>query len=238
MTRFMEDDAFQSATAPQQTVVESSQARFPWVPEAITTAVGPIMHDAQPVGSRVTCFPAPEGTDEDWLVVTFRNPAEAMAQAGFTQDGSPEFYTGNDAGGFRSWRIEGTDLNVITTESHEFFDRFMTATYLARRFNLLDKADRISLFQAVLYGVNTDGLEAQTTIGRRSEALWPAEAHVAECDAAACAAVVIGSGAENADYTGGTRDRKDDLFWNRVHAERDRIASWAVQGLGITGRAR
>ena len=80
-----------------------------------------------------------------------------MQQDGFTQDGSPEFYTGNDNGGFRSFR-KG-DMNIITTESMEFFDRFMTATALAKRFNLLEKADRIALFQAVLYGVDADALE-------------------------------------------------------------------------------
>jgi hypothetical protein len=109
------------------------------------------------VGSRVTCNPPPTDTDEDWLVLVFDRADDKLAEAGFTQDGSPEFYTGNDNGGFRSWRRG--DLNIVTTESAEFFDRFTTATDLAKRFNLLRKADRIALFQAVLYGVHAENLE-------------------------------------------------------------------------------
>lgn len=115
---------------------------------------------ALPVGSRVTCNPAPTDTDEDWLVLTPRDAAESLIDAGFTQDGSPQFYTGNDNGGFRSWRRGG--LNIVTTQDAVFFDRFQTATALAKRFNLLVKADRIALFQAVLYGVAARNLQEET----------------------------------------------------------------------------
>lgn len=109
------------------------------------------------VGSRETCDPAPVGTDEDWLLLTRTDPEATLRALGFGQDGHPEFYTGNDAGGFRSWRFG--DVNVITTEDPVFHDRFMAATHLAKRFNLLDKGDRIALFQAVLYGVSAGNLE-------------------------------------------------------------------------------
>ena len=109
------------------------------------------------VGSRVTCNPAPQNTDEDYLVLADDDTHSTLALAGFTQDGQPEFYTGNDNGGFQSFR-RGT-VNVIATRDIEFFDRFITATELAKRFNLLNKSDRIALFQAVLYGVNADCLE-------------------------------------------------------------------------------
>lgn len=120
------------------------------------------------VGSRVTCDPAPTDTDEDWLVLTCGLDSAEMQAAGFTQDGSPQFYTGNDNGGFRSWRRG--DLNIITTESPEFFWKFVTATDLAKRFNLLAKADRIALFQAVLYGVRSENLEPPTAIARATDA--------------------------------------------------------------------
>lgn len=128
-------------------------------PGDITEALGTVLRDVQPVGSRITCDPAPVDTDEDWLVLVTDVPEERMKQMGFGQDGSPEFYTGNDAGGFRSWR-KG-DLNVITTQSDEFFQLFLTATYLAKRFNLQRKEDRIALFQAVLYGVKIQNLEPE-----------------------------------------------------------------------------
>jgi hypothetical protein len=125
--------------------------------ERIKRVLGVKAAAAVPVGSRVTCDPPPTGTDEDWLVLCRSDVAEEMAADGFKQDGSPQFYTGNDSGGFRSWR-DG-DLNVVTTESNEFFRRFLTATDLAKRFNLLAKPDRIALFQAVLYGVHSENLE-------------------------------------------------------------------------------
>lgn len=114
------------------------------------------VHGLRRVGSRVTCDPAPVGTDEDWLLLSHRDPAERMTALGFRQDKGPEFYTGNDNGSFRSWRRG--DVNVITTPDATFYELFLTATELARRFNLLAKADRIALFQAVLYGVRVGDL--------------------------------------------------------------------------------
>ena len=115
----------------------------------------------EPVGSRVTCNPAPEDTDEDFLchVPNSIIDGELLSSMGFTQDGSPEFYTGNDNGGFRSYRRG--DTNVIITESMKFFELFMTATTLAKQFNLLKKVDRIALFQGVLYGVKQHNLEGE-----------------------------------------------------------------------------
>ena len=107
----------------------------------------------------MTCDPAPQGTDEDYLVWTggLGGDEEALIDAGFTVEGEPEFYTGNDNGGFSSYR-KG-DVNVITTPDIDFYRHFLTATELAKRFNLLKKSDRIALFQAVLYRVNVSDLE-------------------------------------------------------------------------------
>ena len=117
------------------------------------------------MGSRITCNPPPIDTDEDWLVLVGVDPEAKLLAAGFVQDGNPEFYTGSDVGGFRSWRLG--DLNVVTTPDTAFYQRFMTATHLAKRFNLLEKGDRIALFQAVLYGVNTDSLEGPRSVDRK-----------------------------------------------------------------------
>lgn len=115
---------------------------------------------AFPVGSRVTCNPPPVDTDEDWLCLVWNDPSNRMQAEGFKQDGSPQFYTGNDNGGFRSWRRD--EVNIVTTQDEAFARKFMAATELARRFNLLKKADRIALFQAVLYGVGAENLQAET----------------------------------------------------------------------------
>lgn len=124
---------------------------------AIVEALGGIVTCVQPVGSRITCSPPPTTTDEDWLMLTDSNPAGVLKSLDFVQDRGPRFYTGNDDGSFRSWRRG--DLNIITTPDSMFYERFLTATHLAARFNLLDKQDRIALFQAVLYGVDARNLE-------------------------------------------------------------------------------
>lgn len=112
-----------------------------------------------PTGSRVICSPPPLDTDEDYIAYV-SDDAAARAKLeglGYTLEGLPGFYTGNDNGGFRSYR-KG-DVNLITTPDYGFYGLFKTATELARRFNLLDKGDRIALFQAVLYGVDVRDLE-------------------------------------------------------------------------------
>jgi hypothetical protein len=125
--------------------------------DTVSLALGSSLVTMEPMGSRVTCSPPPTDTDEDWLLLVRGDPSKSMRLIGFVQDGSPQFYTGSDAGGFRSWR-KG-DVNLVTTPDLKFFDLFMTATHLAKRFNLMAKGDRIALFQAVLYGVRWFRLE-------------------------------------------------------------------------------
>ena len=112
----------------------------------------------EPVGSRVTCNPPPTDTDEDFLVCCFNGSADShLKEQGFKQEGSPQFYTGNDDGQFKSFRRGET--NVIVTPFLEFFEKFRAATHIAKRLNIMAKSDRIALFQAVLYGVKVENLE-------------------------------------------------------------------------------
>ena len=123
----------------------------------------------QPCGSRVTCNPPPMNTDEDYLVfVDAQYEGTKLVKDGFQRLFELEQYlksSGWEMGGslpndmataippearFCSWTLN--ELNLIITCSPEFFRRHQTATGLAKRFNLLEKADRIALFQAVLYG--------------------------------------------------------------------------------------
>lgn len=117
--------------------------------------LSPSILEVEPVGSRVTCDPPPLDTDEDYLVLIkwdswgpFRDEMKALGW-GCGEGGEGEEYI-EDEIEFRSLR-KG-ELNLIVTESGDFFDRFMKATRIARRLNLLEKGDRISLFQAILYG--------------------------------------------------------------------------------------
>lgn len=109
-----------------------------------------------PVGSRVTCNPPVMNTDADYLVlVTPERFGEfwcALTGGGFDLDGSrikAEMNTVGNPDAFQSFSRE--KINIIATASEEFYNRFMAASSIAKRLNLLKKADRIALFQAVLY---------------------------------------------------------------------------------------
>lgn len=106
-----------------------------------------------PCGSRVTCHPEPTFSDYDYLV--FCPDAHAVSQAvsimsshGLLREGS-EHYQNAAASGFMSWR--GGEVNLIVTGDLGFAARHAVATKLCSRLNLMDKQDRVAVFQAVLY---------------------------------------------------------------------------------------
>lgn len=108
------------------------------------------------VGSRVTCNPPPVDTDQDVLVLIAPEQGHLFGEllsSGFDIDGSavrdPSDHLAGD-GTFQSF--SKGDLNLIITQDPLFAQRFLAATSVAKKLNLLDKADRIDLFQAVLYG--------------------------------------------------------------------------------------
>ena len=110
-----------------------------------------------PVGSRVTCNPAPTGTDEDYLIMVAPDEFAAfeagLLGSGYEMGGSRVLAGGcalGDPDSFQSY-TKG-EINLIVTTCGKFFVKFMAATSVAKRLNLLDKSDRIALFQAVLYG--------------------------------------------------------------------------------------
>lgn len=109
------------------------------------------------VGSRITCNPPPLDTDQDVLVLAHESNLKVMQrkilEAGFVMEGSLPADGDIDADKdnvFHSYR-KG-DMNYIVTTDEVFYKRFSTATELARKYNLMEKSDRIQLFQAVLYG--------------------------------------------------------------------------------------
>src|SRR5688500_13542245 len=109
----------------------------------------------EPGGSRVTCDPAPTDTDYDYLVVSpwRRNrPEKLLEKHGYTLDSRAYATQRSD---FKSWR--NGDVNLIVTTSEVFAAKHRVATALCRRLNLLNKPDRIAVFQAVLYGKHYDG---------------------------------------------------------------------------------
>ena len=108
----------------------------------------------EPVGSRVTCDPAPTDTDIDYLLLSADgNVLAYIHQDGWILGGSVIADAANKVSREdRFSSFKKGNVNLIVTTSARFFERFMAATYVAHRLNLLCKTDRISLFQAVLYG--------------------------------------------------------------------------------------
>ena len=111
----------------------------------------------EPVGSRVTCDPAPTDTDEDWLVLVREKDVHRATDLlgdknGFHLDNPSEHYRPEQST-FNSWRGPN-NTNLIVTFDPSWHYRFQTATKLAKRFNLMLKEERVALFQAVLYGVD------------------------------------------------------------------------------------
>lgn len=109
-----------------------------------------------PCGSRVTCDPIPECSDYDFLVkVPCDNDKVAdivsiMSDYNFDWEGGDHYQ--DAASTFMSWRNNETNYNMIITRSKEFHAKHLIATKLCKKLNLLIKADRISLFQEILYG--------------------------------------------------------------------------------------
>ena len=122
-------------------------------------------------GSNYTCDPPVEDTDRDFIllvkdkkacialcksssdIVTFDSKIsenEDTEQATDPLEFKAAEPKGYDAFDFTSVRV-GKD-NLILTDNKKFYDKFVVATELAKRFNLLDKSDRIALFTGVIKG--------------------------------------------------------------------------------------
>jgi hypothetical protein len=115
-----------------------------------------IVDEWELVGSRVTCNPAPQDTDQDILCLleegkTLKDFEDIVSE--FEDECFPDYYDhdGIDLNDFGSYKNEDHTINYIVTTRKEFYDRFMVATRVARDFNLLEKHQRKQLFQAVLY---------------------------------------------------------------------------------------
>lgn len=124
--------------------------------EELLPAGLPGLRNATLVGSRVTCDPPPTDTDQDVLVLIdplrWQDALQHLDDCSYDHDGSdvssgPDFEPNSP---FRSYSLD--EVNLIVTFSEEFHRRFLAATSVAKRFNLLRKDDRVALFQAVLYG--------------------------------------------------------------------------------------
>ena len=129
-----------------ETVDKNAVNSFSLVPE-----IADFVIQYEHVGSRVTCDPVSTGTDDDWLVLVPESNSicEILLALGWTVDGSHiNCPIWNSV--FHS--MSSGELNLIITDKPDFYRRFLAATHVAKKLNLLKKEDRIALFQACLYG--------------------------------------------------------------------------------------
>lgn len=108
-----------------------------------------------PVGSRITCNPPPMDTDEDFLVLVEDKEAaiKGLRSLGFEYSADPvklaEYERLNETSQWSFTSLFFGDVNYIVTDSPFFFERFLTATHICKTLNLLNKADRILVFEGV-----------------------------------------------------------------------------------------
>lgn len=119
------------------------------------------VRDFMRAGSRVTCNPEPTGTDQDWIVLVDSHKwdefSERLISCGWAIGGSNIPMEGNtlpEDKRFSSFVLQ--DDNIIATQSPDFYKRFLAATAVCANLNLLEKQDRIDLFQAVLYSATAN----------------------------------------------------------------------------------
>lgn len=114
-----------------------------------------------PTGSRFICDPPVLDSDDDWVILV-EDLEYAKYKAArldwYSEDGG--YYRvdsgSEEPGPFISLRHSEGNSNYIFTDDAEFYDRYVAATLLAKKHNLLNKVDRIQLFHTVLYGEYID----------------------------------------------------------------------------------
>jgi hypothetical protein len=126
-----------------------------------------------PVGSRVTCSPPPMDTDEDFLLLVedLTEAVQKLKSIGFstnmTDEQEEEYKKLSMVSGGRFKSLRFGDVNYIVTQSAFFFDRFMTATHICKTLNVMDKKQRVLIFDGVfgesflkkIQGITDDLLE-------------------------------------------------------------------------------
>lgn len=103
------------------------------------------------IGSSVTCSPPPENGDIDYLIYVansqLNNVEITLRSLGFVLEGD-EFY---DFAIFRSWR-KG-NINCIVAEDLKWVQRFVAASFIAKKLNLQQKKHRVSICRFIIDGL-------------------------------------------------------------------------------------
>lgn len=96
-------------------------------------------------GSVYICDPPVLETDLDYVVrvLDIKSVKQVLQADGWKVGGSK---IGKDFTAFRKGKV-----NLICTQNEEFYKNYIIATQSCKKLNLLDKQDRIKLFDAIIY---------------------------------------------------------------------------------------
>lgn len=103
-------------------------------------------------GSSVICDPPVEDTDIDFIICTEKEDKlyKFLMDNDFKLSNASEEEYDLESEGFSCYR-KG-NINLIVTENKQWYDKWVLATKVAKKLNLLKKDNRITLFKAILYG--------------------------------------------------------------------------------------
>ena len=113
-------------------------------------------HQIWLVGSRTIEGAYRDDSDHDFLVFSQEPIPDKIEDLGFKLENGGAHYEPSE-GYFNSWR-KG-NINVIATHDQVFATNFLKANKIAQILNLTDRADRVKLFQFLLYGNTPDGTD-------------------------------------------------------------------------------
>lgn len=112
---------------------------------------------AWPTGSRYICNPPVTNTDDDYVlfVEDIKAAYLELLDTNWTIGGANNAsYAVEDIDNWFSAKkhINGEVVNYIVVSDQDQFSKWVTATELAKKLNLLKKEDRIALFEVVVKG--------------------------------------------------------------------------------------
>lgn len=104
------------------------------------------------IGSSVICNPPVKNTDIDFIMCAKSETKlnQFLAVNGFKLSNADEEEYDLEEEGFSCYRKD--KINLIVTGNYEWCQKWVLATKVAKKLNLLKKEDRITLFKALLYG--------------------------------------------------------------------------------------
>jgi hypothetical protein len=108
-------------------------------------------------GSSVICNPPVLDTDIDFVIKSkdvdiIKNYLTCELKFNvLTGEESETNYEGLNVGSEYFYSLKKDNINIMLVQDESFFIKWLNATLLAKKLNLLKKEDRITLFQYVLY---------------------------------------------------------------------------------------